>query len=261
MNAVLRFLSSAGAAAAILLLPGLAAAAYPCNGSPGERRVGMAGGSHGVGPFPLCVAGPAPAPSAPRDAYAASVDTTSFYDAEMERMVRSIKAQHNAVVTEKARMAAIEEKMARDPAFKRMYLGGWEVFRVDPKARPGKTCTAAWKKQGQLVSISGPGPQHDGGMLTFWGADIPQPADIQTITVTMKQSRYPAQTVKAVNYSMPGLRFGAIALTVPDIDKAIDTMLDVEHFELLIDGRTVSNIGWNGGHDAREKLRQCVRAG
>ena len=258
MKAVLCLLLSAGAAAAISLLTGTAAAAYPCNGSPGERRVGMAGGSPGVGPFPLCVAG-APAGGAPRDAYGASVDTTSSYDAEMERMVRHINAQHKRLATEQARITTIEEMMARNPAFKRMHMGAWDVFRVDPKAKPGKTCTAAWKKQGQMVSISGPGSQYDGGMLTFWSADIPQPADIQTITVTMKQSRYPVQTVKAVNYSMPGLRFGAIALTVPDIDKAIDTMLDVEHFELLIDGRTVSSIGWNGGNGAREKLRKCVR--
>lgn len=97
-------------------------------------------------------------------------------------------------------------------------------------------------------------------MLTFLGRDIPQPADMQTISVTMKQSRYPAQTVKAVNYTLPGVAFGALSLTVPDIEKAIDTMLDVEQFELLIDGKRVSSIGWSGGHDARDKLRRCVHA-
>lgn len=116
-----------------------------CGASGAGLRLRRREGSNCHCPFALCVAGPAPAPSAPRDAYAASVDATSFYDAEMERMVRSIKAQHNAVITKKAR-----------------------------------------------------------------------------ITVTMKQPRYPTQTVKAVNYSMPGLRFGAIAPTVPDIEKAIE---------------------------------------
>lgn len=257
MKAAFNFLLSAGAAAAIFLLPATAAASsYPCNGSPGERHVGMGGGTPGLAQFPICVAG-APASGA----HVPSAEPMSPFDAELERMVRQVKLQQKLLAAQQAQHTALDDMMARDPAFKRIYMGAWDVFRADPKAKPGKTCTAAWKKQGQMVTISGPGPLYDGGLLTFWSPDIPQPADVQTITVTMKQSRYQAQTVKAVNYSMPGLGFGAVALTVPDIDKAIDTMLDVEQFELLIDGKTVSSIGWISGNGAREKLHKCIHPG
>lgn len=257
MRAVLGILAPVCAIGVIaFLLPGTAAAqsSYPCNGSPGERQVGMAGGTPGLAPFPICVAGPASA----GNGHGAAVSAASSYDPVLDAMVRTVMAKQKLLAAEQARQAAIDEKMARDPAFRRMHLGAWDFFQTDPKAKPGETCAAAWMKQGQLVTISGPAPGYDGGMLTFWSKDIPQPADIRTITVTMKQSRYPAQTVKAVNYAMPGQAFGAIALTVPDIDKAIDTMLDTEQFELIVDGRTVSNIGWNGGHDARDRLRRCV---
>ncbi len=257
MKAVLAILAPTCAVGLVALLPDTAAAqsSYPCNGSPGERQVGMAGGTPGLAPFPLCVAGQSSA-----GGHGAAVSAASSYDPVLDAMVRSVMARQKLLAAEQARQAAIDEQMARDPAFRRMHLGAWDFFQADPKAKPGETCAAAWAKQGQLVTISGPAPGYDGGMLTFWSKDIPRPADVRTITVTMKQSRYPAQTVKAVNYAMPGQAFGAIALTVPDIDKAIDTMLDTEEFELIIDGRIVSNIGWNGGHDARDRLRRCVHA-
>lgn len=262
MKAAFPFLPPVGLAAAIFLVPGTAAAQssypYPCNGSPGERQVGMGGGSPGLAPFPICVAGPA---SGSGSGYGASVAAASSYDPVLDAMVRDVMARQKLLAAEQARAAAIDAKMARDPAFRRMHLGAWDFFQADPGAKPGETCTAVWMKQGQLVFISGPGPGYDGGMLTFGGKDIPQPTGMQTITVTMKQSRYPAQTVKAVNYTMPGQVFGAISLTVPDIDKAIDTMLDVEQFEILIDGKRVSDIGWSGGNGARDRLRECVHPG
>ncbi|WP_438998941.1 hypothetical protein [Variovorax beijingensis] len=242
-----------------MLLPaGAAAQSFPCRGTPGERQVGMAGGTPGMASFPICVAGPAPGGG--RDAMGASASEAASYDPVLDGMVRSVMARQKQLSAEMARQAALDEKLARDPAFRRLHLGAWNLFQARAKARPGETCTAVWSKQGQMVSISGPGPQYEGGMLTFLGRDIPQPADMQTISVTMKQSRYPAQTVKAVNYTLPGVAFGALSLTVPDIEKAIDTMLDVEQFELLIDGKRVSSIGWSGGHDARDKLRRCVHA-
>lgn len=258
------YLSSSLAAAfvAFFLFPADAAAqSFPCRGSPGERQVGMAGGSPGLAPFPICVAGPAPGGGGSRDPYGASVGAAASYDPVLDAMIRNVMTRQKLLAAEQARDAAIDQKMASDPAFRRMQLGGWDFYQVDPKAGRGETCTAVWMKQGQLVSISGPGADYEGGMLTFWSKDIPRSADIRTITVTMKQSRYPAQTVKAVNYSMPDAAFGAVALTVPNIDKAIDTMLDVEQFELLVDGKTVANVGWNGGHDARERLRRCIHPG
>jgi len=261
MTAAFRILSPVCLAAAIFLMPGKVAAqtSYPCNGSPGERQVGMAGGSPGLAPFPICVAGPASGGNA--SAYGASVAAASSYDRELNAMVRHVMARQKLLAAEQAHAAAIDQKLAQDPEFRRMHLGAWDFFQADPGAKPGETCTAVWMKQGELVAISGPGPDYDGGMLTFWSNDIPQPADMRTITVTLKQSRYPAQTVKAVNYTMPGQTSGAISLTVPDIDKAIDTMLDVEQFEIFIDGSRVSDIGWNGGNDARDRLRECVHPG
>lgn len=259
MRKAIRLLPPVCLGAAIFLMPATALAqSHPCRGAPGERQVGMAPAGIGFAPFPICITEPAPRGNPSGNE--ARGDAASPYDNMLDAMTRNVIAQHQRLTAAQG-IAAIEQQMARDPALRRMQIGAWEFFQADPKAQPGETCTAVWMKQGQLVGISGPGPKYDGGMLSFWSADIPRPRDMQTITITMKQSRYPAQTVKAVNYTIPGHDFGAISLMVPDIDKAIDTMLDVEHFEVLIDGKTVSDIGWGGGHDAREKLRRCVHPG
>ena len=95
-------------------------------------------------------------------------------------------------------------------------------------------------------------------MLIFWSADIPRPSSTQTVAVTLKQSKYQPQSVNALNFSVPNIQAGAIGLTVPNIDAALNTMLEVEHFIVEMGGRAVVDIDWTDGLAARAKLNQCV---
>jgi hypothetical protein len=76
--------------------------------------------------------------------------------------------------------------------------------------------------------------------------------------VTLKQSKYQPQSVNALNFSVPSIPAGAIGLTVPNIEAALNTMLDVEHFIVEMGGRAVADIDWADGLAARTKLSHCV---
>ena len=95
-------------------------------------------------------------------------------------------------------------------------------------------------------------------MLTFWSERIPKPDTVTTVTVTLTQSGYPAQTVKALNFAVPGVPFGAVGLTVPSIEAAIGSMLDDERMTLALEGKEVASVAWSQGHAARDRLRDCV---
>jgi hypothetical protein len=226
------------------LVPRAAAQAYPCPGGPGagEQQVGMGGGSHGVAAVPMCVsAGGGHAGGGAPPAY----DPMAAAVAEAWR---EAEATHHDVLE------------AGGEAFRAaVNLGGWDVFEAAPETAPGESCTAFWiRPRGDLISISGPASHYEGGMLTFWSERIPKPDAVTTVTVTLTQSGYPAQTVKALNFAVPGVAFGAIGLTVPSIEAAIGSMLDDERMSITLDGTEVASVAWSQGHAARDRLRDCV---
>lgn len=261
------FLSIAAA-----LITQTALANYPCPGGPGpgEQQIGVGGGSHGIAAVPLCVqsggggyagggaaaggyvggyrcdgcnifATPAPAGE---DPMAIAIQQQSTRNADALKRLQDAQAQL--------------EKIEADPDYQRHKRGEWQVFQGKKGSAPGDNCVAMWQKEGSAVSIVGPGKAYQGGMLIFWSAAIPRPASTQTVAVTLKQSKYPAQTVNALNFSVPGMATGAIGLTVPNINAALNTMLDVEHFVVSLAGREVADIDWTGGLAARARLNQCL---
>lgn len=154
--------------------------------------------------------------------------------------------------------AAKLSALRKDPRYQRYQNGGWDFFQDLTDAAPGEFCAAFYWKKGGMVRISGPGGEYEGGLLTFWGEDIPRPMKVETITVTLRQTGYPPQTVKAFNYVLPGEAFGAITLAVPSIDAAIATMTDVMAFDLSINGNSVAKVDWTEGFIARNKLQKCI---
>jgi hypothetical protein len=177
------------------------------------------------------------------------------YDPLAEAMTRAVG--HAEEIHREVMQAGRELQIVQD-------VGSWDVFEAAPAATPGESCTAFWvRARGDILSISGPASHYEGGMLTFWSERIPKPDEVTTVTVTLTQSGYPAQTVKALNFAVPGLHFGAIGLTVPSIEAAIGSMLDDERMRLTLDGKEVASVAWSSGHAARDRLRACVarRAG
>jgi hypothetical protein len=248
-----RHASSRLAALLLLALPGLAFAdTYPCpNGpAPGDRQIGVTGGSHGIAAIPLCAyGGPQQddeVEEAPRRAPAP--------DPMRMRIDASLSAL-GAMVENMERQAA----MQRGPKFKRYREGFWDHFQATATPRPGQGCVALFANLDGAVAVAGPGGEYTGAMLIFWGLNVPRPDEVATISVSLNQFDGPVQTVKALNYTLPGGRAGAIAFTVPTIDAALETMVDRQPFELSIKGTPVMKIEWHGGHGARDKLRACVK--
>lgn len=151
-------------------------------------------------------------------------------------------------------------RLDADPRAKRYREGGWDFFQDSPAPVPGEYCAAFWWKRDGLVRISGPGGEHTGALITFWGEGIPRPSAVERIRVTLEQTGEAPQTVQAFNYRLPGEAYGAIALAVPSIDAALAGMEDVHHFVLKIEGRQVAAVDWTDGHAARDRLRACVDA-
>lgn len=240
------------AALVSLALPGFALAdTYPCpNGpGPGDRQIGVTGGSHGIAAIPLCAYGDqgdgeedapqqrAPAPDPMRTRIDASLSALTAMVANMEQQ------------------AALQ----RDPKYKRYREGFWDHFQASATPRPGQGCVAMFANLDGAVAVAGPGGEYTGAMLVFWGLDVPKPGKVATISVSLNQFDGPVQTVKALNYTLPGGTAGAIAFTVPTIDAALETMVDRQPFELSVKGKPVMKIEWHGGHAARDTLRACVK--
>lgn len=237
-----------GSAAFLFAASPAQAQSYPCPAGPGpgEVQVGTSGGSHGIASTPVCA-------SNGTGGYGGSTggsSTPPAYNPLAEAMSEQIWAE----------LQIEERKLAleKDPRFQQFKRGSWRYFQGTPASRAGENCTAMWTREGGVVSITGPGPNFNAGMLTFWSPDIPRPPKTEMVTVMLNQSKYSAQTVKALNFSIPGIDFGAIALTVPTIDAALNTMLDVENFTLSMDDKQVAAASWTAGLDARDKLKACV---
>lgn len=258
--------------AALGLLAQPALANYPCPSGPGpgEQQIGVAGGSHGIAAVPLCVetgrgAGSAGSGSVGGGYAGYRCDGCNIFAdpgpasrdpnviASEKQTARNIELQRKMLEAE-----AKLQKLETDPDYQRYKQGEWKFFQAKKDSAPGDNCVAMWTKESGAVSIVGPGKAYQGGMLIFWSADIPKPSTTQTVAVTLKQSKYQPQSVKALNFSVPNIPAGAIGLTVPNIDAALNTMLDVEHFAVEMDGRTVADIDWTAGLAARNKLSQCV---
>lgn len=257
----------------VLLVAGLIAqpalASYPCPGGPGpgEQQIGVGGGSHGIAAVPLCVQSGggggsgstgggyagyrcdgcnifADPGSSSHDATRAAVEKQAAINAELQKQMQEAEAKL--------------KKLEENPDHQRYTQGDWKFFQAKKDSAPGDNCVALWSKAGGAVSIVGPGKAYQGGMLIFWSLDIPKPSNTQTVAVTLKQSKYQPQSVKALNFSVPNIAAGAIALTVPNIDAALNTMLDVEHFIVEMDRGVVADVDWTRGLDARARLKQCV---
>jgi hypothetical protein len=248
---------------------------YPCPGGPGpgEQQIGVGGGSHGIAAVPLCVQTGGGGGYAGGGSRAAIGGYVGGYKCEgcnifatpappgEDPMAMAIRQQSASNAEAQKRLQEAQAKiqnMESNPDYQRYKRGEWKIFQGKKDSAPGENCVAMWSKDGSAVSIVGPGKAYQGGMLIFWSPDIPKPSSTQTVSVTLKQSKYPPQSVNALNFSVPNIDAGAIGLTVPNIQAALNTMLDVEHFIVNMGGRAVADIRWADGLAARSKLDQCV---
>ena len=159
-----------------------------------------------------------------------------------------------------AKKAQHATQLMQDPRHARYINGGWDYFQDSAKPKKGEYCAAFYWKKDSLIKVSGPGGDFAGAMLTFWGADIPKPKQIEKIKVTLKQSTGEAQTVQVFNYTLPNYAYGAISFAVPSAQALFDNMLDQEQFSIAQDGKTLLTAAWQDGLAARDQLKKCVTA-
>jgi hypothetical protein len=153
-----------------------------------------------------------------------------------------------------------QQQLAENPLYRKYIDGSWEFFQDAKEPKPGEYCVALFYRKGTILTLSGPGGDYQGALLSFWGQNIPRPKKLETVKVTLVQSNSPTQTVTALNYAVPGSEFGTISLVVPTIDAALAGMEDIQSFDVAIAGKSVAQIEWHSGLAARDNLRKCLSA-
>jgi hypothetical protein len=146
-----------------------------------------------------------------------------------------------------------------DNAAYQSYLSGDWFHKESPAGLPGEYCVATFMKEGVGAMVMGPGGGYPNAFLAFFSQDIPRPASLKKIKVTLKQTGEKPQTLNVFNARLPGVDgFGMIIFAVPSIDAAMQGMLDKHSFEVTLKNKSVAKIAWHDGNTARKKLRGCV---
>ncbi|MBI4782224.1 MAG: hypothetical protein HY785_13020 [Oscillatoriophycideae cyanobacterium NC_groundwater_1537_Pr4_S-0.65um_50_18] len=243
----------------MIFLAPKAQAEYPCSfAGPGEIVVGSTQGGYGVASVLLCDTDPYAQPE-----YEESGDygSSSYYDPDLAALEFQTA---NAMLQMQQQL-----ELLQDPDYLRYLSGSWKLFptATSEEITPGDYCVASFFKASMnpaandapvMITVSGPGGDYDGSLLTFASEAIPRPETVETITVTLTQNDEPPATVRAFNYSMPNLPFGVIAFAVPTIDAALAGMEDVQSFDVAIAGQSVAQTTWHSGIRVRDELRNCL---
>lgn len=230
----------------------------PSGPGPGEIQVGTTGGSGGIAVIPICASDGSEASSEDGNS---SSNAPKWADTPAGPPADPMQARVNLAISQFQLAAASFKRRAdlmQDPRYQRYMNGGWEFFQGRTDAAPGEYCSALWSRKDGLVSLSGPGGDYGGALLSFWSEDIPRPNTADTISVTLTQNNEPPQSVKVFNYTSPGISYGAISFAVPSIEAALAGVEDVLRFKLSYQGKTIASIEWHDGNKARNWLRNCV---
>lgn len=147
-------------------------------------------------------------------------------------------------------MAEVSRDLMVDPKLEQFKRGFWEYHAVSDQYR-----SAMFISPSGLISVHGPGGSYQGAMLMLWGPNIPTPAKLSVIKVSLKQNNDPAQEVSALNYGFPGVTgWGTLIFVVPSAQALISNMEDVQRFTARIGNAEVFSSQWHDGKVAASKL-------
>lgn len=146
-------------------------------------------------------------------------------------------------------------------AYDRLHDGAWDYRQwSDPEGRA--ICEARFSKMGESVALRaarGPGGV---AMLTFRGEKVPHPRQPKPIRVKLVQGAEAAQVVTAYSDTQPDIdayHDGVLTFTVPSVEALLASMDDTQPFKVQDGGRTLVDLQWHHGREAREALSQCLR--
>lgn len=150
-----------------------------------------------------------------------------------------------------------EAERMKDPAYRRLKQGYWnypEANRNDPK----QICLATFlTPRGGVLLMDWVG-ENPGTFLAFYGAGIPTTQKIVRERLSLKQSGE-MQNVQAFRGALPWeKRLGMVMFAVPSTQTLLDAIEDVQDFEVKSGDETYIWGEWHSGHQARDRLRQCI---
>lgn len=146
-------------------------------------------------------------------------------------------------------------------AYDRLHNGAWEYRRfADPQG--GTLCEARFSKMGESVALRATPRNGGAAMLTFRGKKVPNPRKPKPLKITLAQGADGGRPVEAYSYrqrDLGGYYDGALSLTVPSVEAMLASMQDTQPFKVVSRGRTLIDLQWHHGREAREALSQCLR--
>jgi hypothetical protein len=164
----------------------------------------------------------------------------------------------------KAVIESAKEQHAQDPRRGKIDAGFWQFFQTQANAKPGEGCVAVFWQGRQLISITGPAGDYRGALLGFVAIEpvngFPRPErgqPTQKVKVSLQQDEEAPTTVTAFNRTLAGLS-DEIAFPVPTLEAALSTMQDRQRFQIRHEGKTVFDLAWHSGLEARQVLRRCA---
>ena len=169
-------------------------------------------------------------------------------------------ARKREAQAQKEAQAAHERRLRDDPAYRQFHEGHWLAMDKDILAKGG-SCILHFTRKGQGVLLMGPNGEYNGAFLGFYGPMVPVANRLKTISLSLRQTGEPVQTVQVFNTVTPWAKdMGMVFFAVPSIEAGMAGMTDVLDFELMRGSETLLQIGWHGGIVARDEMRACVAA-
>ena len=221
----------------------------PTGPGPGERQIGMAGGSPGVAPVPMCVQD---AQSQQQSQPGRTADPQADAAAGLAKAMGSL-------ATSQIYLLEDMNKTAQDPEFRKLRTGYWSYFHDTQQPSSGQKCVALFQNLKGAVQLSGPGSSYKGAMLTLMGLDIPKPSTVAHIKVTLDQGDGNPQTVNVFNYAVAQGKLGAVSFGIPTAEALLQGMTKNDMtFKVSVDGKQVIDTFYHDGLQAREQLRLCL---
>lgn len=158
----------------------------------------------------------------------------------------------------------------------KLVAGWWEFMRANSLAKPGEYCTATFMrakrdirdhgvkvfKEGVAVTLFGPGGDYRGALLAFTPLSedhiFPKLATGQKVLITLKQGNEMPTTLNALYMTVGKTALPMIAFVVPSVDDLMAVMEDKWNFELIYQNKSIADIAWHSGINAREELKKCL---
>lgn len=153
----------------------------------------------------------------------------------------------------------LQSTIGSDPKIRKLADGWWEYFDADKSRPPAYGCAVAYLSLGGVVLLSEVS-RYKEAVITFVGISVPRPDHPSKVTAWVDQDDGSPQKIIMLNYAVPNNKhFGAISLEVPTMDFLLDTMEDMQAFEISVDRKSLIRIAWKNGMAARDQLRECMR--